>query len=282
MKRLVISVVALMMTGIFSAADAQMFNPVIKRDDIYNRKPIPLPKVREADVFWMKTVWRIIDLREKINQPMYFPTEEIGGRTNLINVLLKGIEDGVVTAYDARSDDEFRMPITFSEVKDRFGAKTVTKRVQNFETGEWQNKTIAGQIRTEEVKQVMLKEVWYFDKHTSTMQVRILGMCPIRIYLPEDATAASAVERSKVFWVSYPEARQVLARNPVFNPHNDAATISFDDMFIKRMFTGYIVAESNTFNNRLISQYLSAEEAMMESKRVEEKMFNFEQDLWEY
>lgn len=282
MKRLIISLVALMITGAFSMVNAQMFNQIIKRNDIYNRKPIPLTKVREADVFWSKTVWRIIDLREKLNQPMYYPTEEIGGRTNLIRVLLKGVEDGLLTAYDARSDDEFRMPITYEEVKDRFGAKTVTKKVQNFETGEWDTKTIAGQIRTEEVKQVMLKEVWYFDKHTSTMQVRILGMCPIRIYLPDDATDASSVERSKVCWISYPEARQVLARNPIFNPHNDAATLSFDDVFIKRMFTGYIVAESNTFNNRLISQYISAEEAMHESKRVEKKMFNFEQDLWEY
>lgn len=282
MKRLIISLAALLMLGASFEVKAQAFEEIMKRDDIYNRKPIALTKVREADVFWSKTIWRVIDLREKMNQTMYYPTKEIGGRTNLISVILKGIEDGILTAYDARSDDEFRMPITYEEVKERFGAKTVTKQVQNFETGEWEDKTIPGEIRKDEVKQVMLKEVWYFDKHRSEIQVRIIGICPIRIYLPEDATDDSKVERSKVFWISYPEARPLFARNPVFNPRNEASVISFDDLFIKRMFMGYIVAESNRFNNRLISQYINGEDAMMESKAIEERMFNFEQDLWEY
>jgi hypothetical protein len=42
------------------------------------------------------------------------------------------------------------------------------------------------------------------------------------------------------------------------------------------------VKESNVYNDRGISQYLSGRAAMEESKRIENEIFNFEQDLWEY
>jgi len=92
----------------------------------------------------------------------------------------------------------------------------------------------------------------------------------------------SQVQRRKVFWVYYPEARELLASTQVYNPFNDSRRMSFDDLFIKRYFNSYIVQESNVYNNRAINQYLSGKEAMLESKRIEDKIFNFEQDLWEY
>ena len=68
----------------------------------------------------------------------------------------------------------------------------------------------------------------------------------------------------------------------VLNQYNPALQMSFDDLFIKRFFDSYIVKEENVFNNRDVSAYLIGKEAMMESKRIENRIFNFEQDLWEY
>ncbi len=127
----------------------------------------------------------------------------------------------------------------------------------------------------------MIKEQWYFDKQTSTLNVRILGICPIREYMREGDTSGQ-VQRQKVFWIYYPEARPLLATNLVQNPYNEARQQSFDDMFIKRMFNSYIVKESNMYNDRDISSYLIGKDAMLESKRIEDKIFNYEQDLWEY
>ncbi len=127
----------------------------------------------------------------------------------------------------------------------------------------------------------MIKEEWYFDKANSRLQVRIIGICPIQEFYRDDV-ANGPVNRRKVFWVYYPEARDLLSTSQVFNPYNDAKRMSFDDLFVKRYFNSYIVQESNVFNNRTISDYLSGKEAMLESKRVEDKIFNFEQDLWEY
>jgi len=262
-------------------ANSQIINGAFKRSDTFQKKPMPLPTVREADVFWSKMVWRIIDLREKINQPLYYPTTDVEGLTSLAALLLKGIETGQLTAYDARNDDDFKTPLTLAEVKESFGAEVRTREVRNFETGEMELRTIEGEIRLDEVKQLMIKEEWYFDKQNSRLQVRIIGICPIQEFYRDDVPD-SPVQRRKVFWIYYPEARALLASNEVFNPYNDSRRMSFDDVFVKRYFNSYIVQESNVHNNRLISQYLAGKNAMLESKRIEDKIFNFEQDLWEY
>lgn len=262
-------------------ANAQIINGAYQRQDTYQKKPMPIPMVREADVFWSKMVWRIIDLREKINQPLYYPTTEVEGLTSLSALLLKGIETGQLTAYDARNDDDFKTPLTMAEVKQAFGAETRMLEVRDFETGEMVMRPVEEEIRLEQVKQFMIKEEWYFDKQNSRLQVRIVGICPIQEFFRDDVED-SPLQRRKVFWIYYPEARELLSANEVFNPYNDSRRMSYDDLFIKRYFNSYIVQESNVFNNRLISQYLSGKNAMLESKRIEDKIFNFEQDLWEY
>ena len=111
--------------------------------------------------------------------------------------------------------------------------------------------------------------------------MRIIGICPIREFVRVNDETGQ-VMRQKVFWVYYPEARDLLATNLILNPNNDASQLSFDDMFIKRYFNSYIVQELNVYNNRKIDTYLTGKDAMLESKRIEDEIFNFEQDLWEY
>lgn len=282
MRKLVVCfgvVLFLLLAG--NQTNAQIQNGAYKRTDIIEKKPMPLPQVRESDVFWSKKVWRIIDLREKINIPLYYPSEEMDGRMNLISLLLEGIQTAQITPYDARNDDDFKIPMTFEQVKEQFGAVATTEEKIDFDTGERTEVVVQGQIRKTEIKQYMIKEEWYFDKQTSTLNVRIIGICPIREYIREGDTSGE-VQRQKVFWVYFPEARPLFATNLVLNPYNEAREMSFDNLFIKRFFNGYVVQESNVYNNREISAYLSGKEAMLESKRVEELIFNFEQNLWEY
>lgn len=283
MKKFVVYIGLLVFVlGAFSqSTQAQIVNGAYKRNDIYAKKPMPLVSVREADVFWSKTLWRVVDLREKMNIPLYYPTQEMDNRINLISLLLQGVENGQLTPYDARTDDDFKIPMSYAQVKEIFGAEVRMEEKIDFDTGERTQVEVAGEIRATEIKQYMLKEEWYFDKQTSTLNVRILGICPIREYMREGDTSGQ-VQRQKVFWIYYPEARPLLATNLVLNPYNDARQHSFDDVFIKRLFASYIVKESNMYNNRNISDYLVGRDAMLESKRIEDKIFNYEQDLWEY
>ena len=262
-------------------SQAQIVNGAFKRTDIIQKKPMPLPSVREADVFWSQKIWRIIDLREKINIPLFYPTTEIEGRKNLISLLLGGIENGQITPYDASLDDDFKVPMSYEQVKASFGAEATQEEKIDFDTGERTMVTIQGEIRPNDIKQYLIKEEWYFDKQNSTLNVRIVGICPIREFVrPGDSP--DQIQRQKLFWIYYPEARPLLSTNLVLNPYNSAQQVSFDDLFIKRSFNSYIVEEENIYNNRGISAYLTGKNAMLESKRIEDKIFNYEQDLWEY
>jgi gliding motility associated protien GldN len=284
MKKLVVyvGVVVFLLISTGKHSDAQIVDGAFKRSNIIQKKPMPLPSVRESDVFWSKKIWRIIDLREKINLPLYYPTIEMDGRKNLISLLLEGIENGQITPYDASTDFGVNSdPMTYEQVKTSFGAEATTEEKIDFDTGERTPVTIQGEIRPNDVKQYLIKEEWYFDKQNSTMNVRIIGICPIREYFrPGDAS--NQIQRQKLFWVYYPEARPLLSTNLVLNPYNSALQVSFDDLFIKRTFNSYVVTYENVYNNRDISAYLSGKDAMLESKRIEEEIFNYEQDLWEY
>lgn len=283
MKRLTVKIGILLFVLSFfgKQTDAQIINGAYQRTDMSQKRPMPLPTVREADVFWSKQVWRIIDLREKMNLPLFYPTAEMDGRNNLINLLLRGIENGQITPYDARLDDDFKVPMTYEQVQEAFGAAESTEETIDFDTGERKTVTIQGEIRPGEIKQYMIKEEWYFDKQSSSLNVRVIGICPIREFIRENDDPTQ-VQRQKVFWIYYPEARSLLATNEVLNQYNQAQSMSFDDLFIKRYFNSYIVKESNVYNNRDISAYLSGKDAMLESKRIEKEIFDFEQDLWEY
>jgi gliding motility associated protien GldN len=128
----------------------------------------------------------------------------------------------------------------------------------------------------------MLKEEWYFDKQNSSLNVRIIGLCPIQEYYRDEDVKQESAQRRPLFWVYFPEAREILAGREVFNPANTARNPSFDDIFMKRTFNSYIVKEGNVYNNRDISSYLSGKDAMLESKRIENSIFDYEQNLWEY
>ena len=283
MKKLVVylGVVVFLLIAAEKQSDAQIVNGAFKRTDIIQKKPMPLPSVRESDVFWSKKLWRIIDLREKINLPLYYPTVPMDGRMNLISLLLDGIENGQITPYDASLDDDFKVPMSFEQVKASFGAEATVEEKIDFDTGERTMVTIQGEMRPNDIKQYLIKEEWYFDKSNSTLNVRIIGICPIREFI-RAGDASGQVQRQKLFWVYYPEARPLLSTNLVLNPYNSAQQVSFDDLFIKRAFNSYVVVHENVYNNRDISAYLSGKEAMLESRRIEEEIFNYEQDLWEY
>jgi len=71
---------------VFSMAFGQMGGPVgdvpgiinvAPKEHIPTKRMIPYEYVREADLVWSKRVWQTIDLREKINHPIYYPLDEI-------------------------------------------------------------------------------------------------------------------------------------------------------------------------------------------------------------
>lgn len=275
-------------------------NSAYVKDNIKNRKPIVLPPIREADAVWSMLIWRIIDVREKMNQQFYFPQTPMDNRKNLMNILLDGIKNQGLTAYDVNTD-EFDTPISYEDIMKKLDAGEQTIQVRNQLTGELEEQKVASEgTGTSEVLQFMLKEQWYFDKNTSTLQKRIIGICPIRVYEKDidyvqplddnsgsESTMAYEQEQSpklrkQLFWVYFNEVRPLLATQEAFNRRNDSYRLSYDDVFIKRYFSSFIVQYSNMYDNRAISDYASGLDQIIESERIKEKILRFESDLWEY
>jgi gliding motility associated protien GldN len=150
-------------------------------------------------------------------------------------------------------------------------------------------KIVDVQINLDDVTRLMVKEKWFFDKRYSTFQVRIIGLCPIRVYprtvrdpITNEDVPTGDISKTPLFWVYYPEIRYYLSKQEVFNPNNDAQRISFDDLFNQRRFSSYIYKISNVFDDRSVSDYNSGMDAMFEAESIKNWLFEFEHDLWEY
>jgi len=285
---LIIGLLFVLTSNITSAQEVDLdgvLNGTYVRNRISERKPVPYQYVRESDVMWSKTIWRIIDLRQKMNLKLYFPENKQGvpeKRYNLVDLLLYAIENEGIKAYDPNADlfDEFSAIMSIDQIKKEMDA--MDSEVEVEENGKWVKKKMPGRILSSEVKEIMVKEEWFFDKQRSVMEVRIVGMCPIRHYYEKSDVNQEDPRKKLVFWVYFPEIRKVLANNLIFNDRNDAANWSFDDIFHLRYFDSYIIKESNTYNNRMIQDYASGRDALYEAEKIKQNIMNYEQDLWVY
>ncbi len=249
-----------------------------KNQGIVNKTPMPLPPVRKADVMWFKRIWCTIDFHEKINNVFYFPTVPQQNWKSFITVIMDALRQGQITAYEINSDgtDELRTPITYRQIIDQY-KDTMSRKMKSAYTG---NDTIVKYYHhfdPTQVTRLRLKEDWYFDSKRSEMMVRIEALCPVITKQLSDGQES----KQPMFWISYADARKVLAKNLAFNPANSAARLSYDDIFIKRLFESFIYKEQNTFDRR-INAYATGVDAIRESDRIKKDMFNFEQYLWQY
>ncbi len=239
-------------------------------------KPSPLPSIRKADVMWAKRIWREVDFKQKMNQKFYYPVETRQDAKSFIVTILDAVKAGELTAYDISNTDELLIPVTYNDIVGRQIDTNHTVMRRPYPPYEEYDTVIITEFDPTKILRLRIKEDWYFDKSRSQMLVRIESMCPVII---KERDGEEGTE--PLFWFSYNEARPVLANSYVINPDNYAARLSFDDVFIKRLFESYIYKEQNTFDRR-ISQYALGIDALLESKRIKQEMVDFEEFLWEY
>lgn len=252
-------------------------SPYLK-EHINQRKPIPYTYLREADVMFAKRIWRVLDMREKINLPLYYPTEPIKNRLCLFDVIRKGLEEGALHAYDrAVIDDEFQYEMPLSLVKSKLNSMD-TVLTPNINTGLMDTVLVPKQVEASRITQFWVKEDWFFDKQRSVMEVRILGIAPLQEKMDQ---AGEFRSYEPLFWVYFPECRPYFAQYEVFNRFNDSERRTFDDVFHKRLFSSYIRKESNVYD-RIIIEYAKSIDALLESERIKNDLFLMEHDMWHF
>jgi gliding motility associated protien GldN len=280
----ILAIAAVAATGVWAApkANAQtVLDGAYIKEHTKTKRVVPYTHIREADVMWARRVWRTIDLREKMNHPLYFPTEAINDRKSLFDVIRQGLMvDGSITAYSVGpvgTDDEFKKPLLASELKELF-TRLDTQYTENLESGDMDMVVQEINLESRDIMMYNVKEDWIFDKQRSTMDIRILGIAPMQEKRGEDGEIRGY---SPLFWLYYPECRYVFANWDAFNRENDAERRSFEDIFWKRQFSSYITKWSNVYD-RGINQYKTGLNALLEGEEIKQQLFEFEHDLWNF
>ena len=289
MKTIKFVLVAIVAFLAFDDVKAQVIDPnanpfpdqIYIRENTRTRKPIPYTYLREADVMWSKRVWRTLDLREKFNHPLYYPETRINDRRSLFDVIKDALLAGDIHAFDNPAfDDEFKVQMSKAAIEGTFIQWDSTNQVEDPNNpGTFILAPIKNELNSNNVKAYWMKEDWFFDKQRSVMDVRILGLCPMKE--KADPSSGEIVGYSPLFWVYFPECRPVFAKAEVYNTKNDAERRSLDDIFWKRMFASYIHKETNVYD-RYINSYYQGIDALLESDRIKNDIFVYEHDLWHF
>jgi gliding motility associated protien GldN len=252
---------------------------------INERTPLPYEHLRWDDALFAEKVWREIDLREKMNMPFRYKTEDDNGDQRFISILLKAIRSGEITAFDASADDRFTTPL------DSVGVKGITASgpadtVKVVDVND-PNKIVGYRVTQssfdpDAVMKLRIKEEWVFDREASRMFVRIIGIAPLKtVYLPNGQERGS----TPMFWVYYPDLRPILAKYEVYNPKNmGTGRMTWEELFESRMFSSYVVKSTlDNPGNKTIRQVIKDPIlALLEGDNIKERIFNYEQDLWSY
>lgn len=255
--------------------------------DADNDGPLPYGYVDDRDILWSATTWEIIDLDERVNFPLYYPTDTIdirGDRRSLYDVLLKNVRNGKIKKVYADGN--------FTEVRKYKDIESSLRRVDTLDRGF--DQINSGEALSDEyvevrdltsadIEEYHVKGVWYFDKRQGELKYRLLGIAPVAPdvnFIDQDGQQ----DLVELFWVFYPDVREILHESKAFNDRNAAKPLSFDHVLNSRRFNGLIYKEENVQGDRRVKEYVRENSLMqlLESERIKEKIRGREQDMWNY
>ncbi|GEM_PF-656127 len=273
-----------------------------------DRRKIGYPVSRPADVIWKKRILRKIDLRQKMNQPMiHLGPRLYVDRSSLSQEIFTTImdfkpyleSDGIADENAPKINVNILKEMMYDDVKLYDGnewpfskgadVESLFKDKLEIDVDSLNKVEVLDYVVNSfsSITSYFVFEEWFFDSKYSRVFVRVLGLCPL-LEVDKGDTEVKAVK--PLFWVKYEDIRGAFMNAQLFNPRNDKIRLSLDDVFQKRYFQSVIVGEENVKNNMMLEEiyegvtdpvernYLISQER----KRIEEEIFNFEHDLWEY
>ena len=262
-------------------------NDAIERNLVKDRTPLPYEHLREDDAVYREKVWREIDIREKMNIPFRYAADEDNGNQRFISILFKAIQDGPdnggVTVFDA-VDDRFTTPLTTSEVAQKISGGSVDVPIYDSLGNVTGTKHTVAEVNLDSFYKFRIKEEVIFDKESSRLFWRILGIAPVKNVVTSSGVNLGETE---LFWVYYPDMRPTFAKYEVYNGKNFGARMSWEELFESRFFYGRIIKSTmdNPYDKRL-SEFGGLKDnkilQLLEGENIKDKIFNYEQNLWSY
>lgn len=165
-------------------------------------------------------------------------------------------------------------------------------------------------LSSEMITAYNIKEDWFFDKERSMLDKRIIALAPVAKFTIDSnfsqrgalivrepfkngleaanllgvkipVNASTSFIEKELFWLYFPELRNVMVNYYVYNNQSDAQWMSFDDFFWKRLFSAQIYKATDQFD-RDIEDYRYGVDALYEAQKIKETMRTWETDLWHY
>ncbi len=233
----------------------------------------------DADLQWMKVIYRSIDLTKGKNPALYYPEEPNADGENLFFIIMRLLAKNQISAYeylDGREmfTDEFKIKV--DEMLDRFHiyyteakGSTAKNPIYEFENAD---------IPSNEVLSYYIIEKWEFDTRSNQMKARVEALCPVLHRM--DEWGGEAV-RYPMFWVKLNDIRPYMAQQYVFtDDDNNLPRYSIDDFFKLNMYTGEIYKTKNLRNQSLRQLYPEDEAYKHAQDSIEQRLRSFNQDLW--
>jgi len=256
----------------------------VERNLVKERTPLPYEHIREDDAVYRQRLWREIDVHEKMNLPFVYKADGDNGNQRFVIILLNAIKSGEITAFDP-TDDRFTTPMPFGTIARKLVGEQTVQQVPDWvkdPTGQtMKDTTITNEFDPNAVEKYWIKEDVIFDKESSRLHTRILGIAPMKTEKNPDGSVKYV---TPLFWVYYPDIRPMLAKFEAYNGKNYGARLSWEEMFESRMFASRIIKSTvENPNDLFIEGYVKDPILrLLEGDNIKEKIFNYEQDLWSY
>ncbi len=255
----------------------------VETKDIRDRTPLAYEHIRVDDAVFRHKIWREIDTREKMNLPFRYSADENNGNQRFISIIMKAIQDSAVTVFD-NIDDRFTTPLTIAQVAEKISGGVEIVDIFDSLGNKTGTRDVVREVNLDSFYKFKIKEEVIFDKESSRLFWRILGIAPLKRVITSTGVDLGETE---MFWIYYPDMRPIFAKYEVYNGKNFGARMSWEELFESRMFSGRIIKSTidNPFDMPIKDQKGLQENGvfqLLEGERIKEKIFNYEQDLWSY
>lgn len=254
------------------------------------RTPLPYEYLRADDALYTQRVWRDIDIREKINLPFRFQTNDDNGDQRFVSILVNAVrgelKKGIAIAFSG-DDDRFTTFLDSARFEKALGGggQCDTLPVYNLNDPTKIDSFIVScnTLNPDDIVKFRIKEEWVFDREASRMFVRIIGIAPCKTQYAMDKKTERGV--TPLFWIYYPDLRPTLAKYEVYNPKNmGMSRMTWEELFEARMFSSNIVKSTldNPLNKYIRTMIKDPILQLLEGENIKDKIFNYEQNLWQY
>lgn len=232
----------------------------------------------DADLAWMREIYRQIDLTKPDNAALYFPEDVIDGQENLFRLMLRLVVDGEIPAYeylDGREIFTDKYKINVRDMLDRFGiyyteGKGSTEKNPKFVIEE-------ADVPTTQVLNYYVIEKWEFDRRSNEMKMRVVAICPVL----NRSSDFGGDARYPMFWVKFDTLRPYLAQQYVFiSDDNNLPQYSLDDYFNMEMYKGDIYKTKNLRNLSLVQMFPDPDDLKRAQDSIDNRLRNFDKNLW--